>query len=167
VNKLLSPSPDLHFEEIKSGSLQVLLRQADEPFTKFPNGVLDALIRLRLPGRQWQIVLLVIRMTFGYQREGWKTSNAEIRRILGLSRSHISEGVVELFRRNILTAPEKGSGYEITLGIQLQCELWKTFPKKGALPNPGTGVPENGNEPLPNTGTLLTRQLNICKLAAI
>lgn len=126
--------------------------QLEIGFTMIPNDILDALGQLRLAGRQWQIVMLVIRKTYGFQRKTWDTSNREIRGRLGISRSHIAEDIKQLVERRILTTPEKGSGNRISIGIQEQYGLWRPFPRTGALPKKGMTAPEKRSASLPKKG---------------
>lgn len=136
--------------------------EAPEPFTMISNDLLEALSRLQASGREWQLLMAVIRKTCGYRRDMWETTNAELRNIIGTSKNRLNENLRELVARRILTEPQMGFGYKITLGLQKKYTLWKANPKRGPLanrtPNGVRTEPQIGSEVNPKRGPASSRK---------
>lgn len=128
--------------------------QVEDGYTRIANELLDALSRVRLPGRQWQVVCKVIRMTYGFNRKSWETSNIELSKILNMHRQHVCTDLKELVAANLLFVTENGYERKITIGIQKNYKKWSCNRKRLPLPKTVTSVTENGYESLPKTVTV-------------
>jgi phage replication O-like protein O len=96
--------------------------QTEEGHTKIANEILDHFITLHLAPNQWQIMMCIIRKTYGYHKKIDYIANAQIIDTTGLCKSVVSRAISEMVERNILT---KNGKY---LGLQKDWELWKEFP---------------------------------------
>ena len=99
-------------------------------FTKVPNAVLEMLYRSKLNGREFRVMLFVIRHTYGFQHEEWKMSNTFIANGLGIARSDAKDLVLSLERKHLLHIARQGrSSKHIAL----------LFEGGGELPSIGRG----------------------------
>ena len=71
-------------------------------FTKVPNAILEALIRHRLTGAQYTILLYVIRKTRGWGKTSDKISVSMIARESGYSRREIINSVRDLEKKKVI-----------------------------------------------------------------
>src|SRR5882672_6073138 len=90
-----------------------------ERFVRLPTALLEALVRVRLSGSQWRIVLWVIRQTLGWNRSTTAFSWYRIARDLALDRGGLLRAGRMLLRSGILYS---GGGQ---LGIQEDSTLWQ------------------------------------------
>jgi phage replication O-like protein O len=117
--------------------------QVEDGYVRIANELLEALSRIRLPGRQWQIVLTVIRMTYGFNRKTWKTTNVEIARMLGMKRQNTHADLDELSGNNVLLVIENDDGKGITIGIEKHYQNWTCYRNRLPSSKTITSVIEN------------------------
>jgi phage replication O-like protein O len=136
--------------------------QLENGYVRIANELFEAMAATRLPGRQWQIVMTIIRMTYGYNRKVWCTSNRELCDITGMKRQHMHADVHELAEKNIITVTENGDKYGIKVGIQKNYEKWKCNLNRLLSPKTVTTVTENGDKASPKSVThpLKTKDTN-------
>jgi len=77
--------------------------QLQDKYTQIDNELLDALGRIDLSGRQMNIVIVVIRYTFGFHRSEHQLGATYIAKKIGLQKSQIAADLVKLINRKILT----------------------------------------------------------------
>ncbi len=128
--------------------------QIEDGYVRIANELFEALSNTRLPGRQWQIVLTIIRMTYGYNRKTWNTSNIELSSILNMHRQHTHADLKELAAKNMILVTENGDESGITIGIQKHYLKWDCNRKRLPSPKTVTSVTENGDKPSPKTVTV-------------
>jgi phage replication O-like protein O len=121
--------------------------QVEDGYVRIANELLEALSRIRLPGRQWQIVLTVLRMTYGFNRKTWKTTNVEIARILGMKRQNTHADLDELSGNNVLLVIENDDGKGITIGIEKHYQNWCCYRNRLPSSKTITSVIENDYQP--------------------
>lgn len=129
--------------------------QVEDGYVRIANELFEALSRARLPGRQWQIVLTVIRMTYGFNRKTWTTTNIELSQMLDMHRQHTHADIDELCGKNVLLVTENGDGKSITLGIEKHYSQWRCNRNRLPSPKTVTSVTENGYEPSPKSVTAI------------
>lgn len=96
------------------------------------NDILTALIRAKLSGLEYQLVLLVIRKTWGYKKTEDAISLSQFSTYTDKSRRQVIETIKKLVKKNILvkkTAPHKMCAYSFNKDF----ETWKVVVKKTAL----------------------------------
>ena len=111
-----------------------------EKFTKFPNLILEALMKARLSGYEWRVLLVILRKTEGFHKEWDSISYSQFAKYTGLYRSHTSRVVRSLEYRNIIKVDRKRriNRYK----INNKSMTWVPL-----------GVTKNGNSGLPKTVT--------------
>jgi phage replication O-like protein O len=93
--------------------------QLENGHTQIANEILDHLMTLHLPPNQWQIVICIIRKTYGYHKKTDYIANAQIIEATNLGKTVVSRAINELVYREIIT---KNGKY---LGFQKDWEKWK------------------------------------------
>ncbi len=71
-------------------------------FTRIPNDVLDGLCRLQLSGSEMRIMLCIIRMTYGYNREFAELPLTVIAESVGVRTEHVSKSLTKLEKMGII-----------------------------------------------------------------
>ena len=74
----------------------------DDGFTRVANELLDALMRTKMSGTQSQVVMAVIRQTYGYRKAKDRVHTGYLAELTGLHSNRIKDAVVKLEKRNIL-----------------------------------------------------------------
>jgi phage replication O-like protein O len=76
---------------------------SDEKYTMIPNDVLEMLARAKLSPYQSQVLLVIIRMTFGWHKESDTIANLQFQNATGIpNRSNVRRTVRELQARQII-----------------------------------------------------------------
>ena len=86
-------------------------------FTQFPNFVLDPLVKANLSGKEFNIMLYVVRMTFGYRKDHVKVSLSELSEFIGMERANVSRAVNKLCKMGWLSKISASGTKSQMLGI--------------------------------------------------
>lgn len=106
-----------------------------------------------------QILLFIIRYTYGYQRKTHELSASFIGNALGIKKSHVFKHLTELARMNVITIEKKTGIRSNIIGINEDCLSWR-IPKLVDTKNGTHKGTENGTLP-EKKGTENGIQLNI------
>lgn len=117
--------------------------QLEDGHTRIANELLDNMARAHLSPNQWQVLVFIIRKTYGYQKKFDRISNSQIVQGTGIYKTHVSRTITELVSRRMLTK----IGHLI--GLQKDYELW--LPKLPKLVTINTEVTNNGNNTPPDS----------------
>jgi len=93
--------------------------QVENGHTQIANEILEQLAKLYLSPNQWQVVIFIIRKTYGYKKKVDYIANSQIVEGTGLSKSVISRVLKRLQERNIINRKKKH------IGFQKDWEQWK------------------------------------------
>jgi len=126
--------------------------QLEDGFTRISNELLLALIGIRLPSRHKDVLLCIMRMTYGYNLKVNDIPNRQIVRMVGIGKTHVSKILKDLAYLQIIVR----DGYQI--GIQKDWEQWKPLDK---LPCKVTKVTTDSNGELPSKVTKVTAESNM------
>lgn len=124
-------------------------------YTKISNEIIEALAKIRIPGEARQVLDVIIRQTWGWNKmeDGISLSQFVIK--TGLSKVHICQAIRILQGMNLIRVTRKPLPNTVTkrpkYRMNEKVEAWKSLPKKVTLPNTVKGVTEYGNKSLPNT----------------
>ena len=121
---------------------------------------MEALARIRIPGEARQILDVILRKTYGWNKCEDVISLSQFVEMTVLSKTHVCRGVNKLLSINIITKKgnaisrftHKGNDYDVSYGLQKDFENWHTLPKKGTLPIKVIDVTHKGNTTLPIKG---------------
>lgn len=100
-----------------SEEILAIARDPDR-FVRVPTQLLEALLRARLSGGQWRVLLWVMRNTYGWNRQSTPFTWYRIARDLGLSRPATYRGGQDLLKAQILVVREN------QLAVEVNCAQW-------------------------------------------
>lgn len=139
--------------------------QKENGFTQIANELIEKLAGADLSGREFRILLVVMRKTWGWKKKADRIALSQIEGLTGIEKRHVSGLLARLVKRGFLKRgiPENGKGVR-TYQLEKDYDLWdapsypqlfpigdKGFPKTGyPLPESGKGrggvrIPEFGN----------------------
>lgn len=132
--------------------------KTDHGFTRLANEYLDQLIGVGLTGREFKIILAIIRKTWGWRQKQTVITLSEFEKMTGIKPNHCTEILKLLTRKNMIV--RKKVGNLVSYGPQKDYTLWKldisqvrVVPKQDYSQN-GT-TPVEGNLTTPVEGNLL------------
>jgi phage replication O-like protein O len=128
---------------IQAQPQEVRVADLDDGFTRVANELLDALMRTKLSGTQSQVVMAVIRQTYGYRKGADRLHTGYLAELTGLDRTQVKRAVKALESRKILTIV-RGAGIFYMASINRVISEWKE--DKIAPENGGAKMPESGAE---------------------
>jgi phage replication O-like protein O len=101
--------------------------KAEEGFLRISNTLFEALLRARLSGAQWRVLLWVIRYTHGWNRRWTSFTWYRVAKDLGLDRAATYRAGQALVRAGMLVLQED------RLGLQVDSKAWASYvPSVGA-----------------------------------
>jgi phage replication O-like protein O len=102
--------------------------QVEDGYTRIANELLEALIDIRMPGEVRRVFDFILRMTYGYHRKTFDTTQRKISRRLNTSQQRVFEALRWLTRANMVVNTKNrvdlSSDCLTTLGIQKRYRLW-------------------------------------------
>lgn len=135
TEEVLATPPAVHWRPMQDSDFK-------GEFTRLPNLIHEYLARTRMTASEYRLYHAYAREILGWNSYSKSIGPRSLRRLTGMSRSHIAENRAKLLRRGLISV----SGKEVTL----------MFPNEGTFqkfPNEGTGVPQSGNKSVPEQGT--------------
>ena len=97
----------------------------DNGFTQIPNEILEALYQTKLTIDEYRVLLLIIRKTYGWNKETDWIALSKFYEETGILKQNVSRALKKLERRNIII---RKSNHHI--GIQKTCYAWRQEPKE-------------------------------------
>jgi len=139
--------------------------QKENGFTPIANEIMEAFCRTRIPGETRQVLDVILRKTYGWNKKEDPISLTQFVEMTGLHKSHICRALNALIDMNIITKlgnakslfTKSGNDTTVTYSFQKDFEKWAMLPKKVTLPNTVKYITQNGNLTLPNWGTTKER----------
>ena len=108
-------------------------------FRKIDNDIFTAIIAAKLSGGGYQIVLVVIDKTLGFQKEMATIPLTHFEKVTGLSRRSLVKAIRKVEARRIITV-QRGSTRKTTYALNLDYLEWLTsepqFPRLGNHSSP-------------------------------
>lgn len=93
--------------------------QLENGHTRIANELMEQLMKLYLAPNQWQVIVCIIRKTYGFHKKIDYITNSQICEGTGLVKSTVSRAVTVLKQRNIITRNGKH------IGLQKDWEQWQ------------------------------------------
>jgi len=123
--------------------------QKEDGHTQIANEILEQLALSHLSPNQWQVVIFIVRKTYGYRKKVDYMVNSQIGMGTGLSKSVVSRVLKRLDERNIIIRHKKN------IGFQKDWEKWK-LAKQQTI---GTKLPKQStSKSCPNSQPKLAKQ---------
>jgi len=93
--------------------------QLENGHTQIANEILEHLMRMYLPPNQWQVLLCIIRKTYGFHKKVDWIANSQIIEATGLVKSTVSRALKALEQQKLITRNKK------SIGFQKDWEKWQ------------------------------------------
>jgi phage replication O-like protein O len=103
--------------------------QKENGYTAIANEIMEALARTRISGEARQMLDVVIRKTYGFNKREDQISTSQFMDLTKLSRIAVAKGRKKLKEMNIITVSKKG--YILSYALQKDHTKWQTVSKKG------------------------------------
>lgn len=121
-------------------------------YMRVANEIMEALIKTPLSGREYKVLLFIMRQTYGYNHSERGMSLAYLAENLNIRQKHISEILISLKEKNIITCVKQTGNSPQVIGINPALEEWQGIPEK-RYPRKRVslkkGIPENGDTSIP------------------
>ena len=116
-------------------------------FTKVPNEILEALIKTRLPGQARQVLDLIIRKTFGFNKIEDRISLSQFAKGTGIGKTHVARAINRLISMNVITkiGNRAGTSYKVNTEVA----LWSSLPISVDSTKNGNTLTKIGNKAVP------------------
>jgi phage replication O-like protein O len=97
-------------------------------FTRISNELLEQLAKFRICGEAMQILLVIIRKTYGFNKKKDKISFSQFSKQTNIKRSNCFRAIKKLEKMNLITV--KRNANSSIYSIQKDYDLWKIMPKE-------------------------------------
>jgi phage replication O-like protein O len=101
--------------------------QLEDGYTMIANEILEALMRVQVSPNQWQVLLCIIRKTYGFKRKVDRIANSQICQATGLGKEVVSRSLNKL----------QGEGFILRngkqIGFQKDWERWRKLADQATL----------------------------------
>jgi len=120
--------------------------QCENGYTKIANELLSALCRIRINGEATQILYVIFRKTYGYNKKRDRISLSQFCLLTGLKKPNVCRAIKKLIAMKLIIKIDNTKG-EIYL-IQKDFDQWKPLSKKITLSKKIMGVIKKDNASL-------------------
>jgi len=135
----------------------------NDKFFKIPNEYQDEKIKIRIPGQAGQVLSVIERYTFGWNKKEAKIPFKTFRKMTGMDDRHIMRARKKLIEMGVINTAQKGRRNSVYFRIQTDYTKWKPLPKKAVkVPLPKKAVKttaQKGSKPLPKKAVANRRVL--------
>jgi phage replication O-like protein O len=107
-------------------------------FTKVSDELAEAFCRYRISGEAWQVLWVVLRLTYGYQRKEAVIPQEEIIRLTRLEKRQIFRALAWLKKKNVVNRDKN-----FLTSLNKDYDTWNISP--GIVDNLESGVTKNGS----------------------
>lgn len=138
--------------------------QKEKGYTPIANELIDALSKYRIRGESWQVLCVILRNTYGWNRKEAKLSLGYIAKATGITRPSVAQNLKFLKEINIIGVRQNPNSNINILHINKDFSKWKVLGKR--LPgreNPNTAVRENPNRSVRENPTQQNNKAKINK----
>ncbi len=122
--------------------------QLEDGYTMIANEILENLMRVQLSANQWQVLLCIIRKTYGFKRKVDRIANSQICEATGLGKEVVSRSLRKLHEAHIIVRSGK------VIGFQKDWESWQKLAEQSTL-----RISRTANKKLAEQSTELAEQL--------
>jgi len=110
-----------------SAGLNIMANPQPDEFTRISNELLDQLCTIRIPGEAMQILLVIFRKTYGYNKKEDKISLSRFSELTNLATSNCSRAIKKLERMNLISVNR--DQYISIYSIQKDYDKWQILSK--------------------------------------
>lgn len=123
--------------------------QVENGYTPIANELLDAILRYPFSKRHLNVVLAVMRKTYGYQKKADQLSASQIANMTNIPRQHVVSAIQDLARAGVVL--KRDGGRANCLSINKNYAQWRTVDVE--LASPKTGQSQNRTGVVPKQDT--------------
>lgn len=124
----------------------------NEGYTAIPNDIMEALAHIRISGEARQVLDVILRKTFGWNKESDWIALPQFAKATGMKKVAICKAISKLKSMKLIIT-KKDNADNITYCINTSYDKWKSLPKKVTLPKKVITVTKKGNGSLPKKST--------------
>jgi len=106
--------------------------QLENGYTRLANELLDAFLCAGLTGRQWTVLMAIIRKTYGFNKKSDDIGLSQLSSMTGIAKAHVSVVVRELESRRIITRRQGSFGHLI--GVNKNFIIWSRVTDSVTVP---------------------------------
>lgn len=126
--------------------------QLENGYTTIANELLDALCRIRVPGEATQVLMAILRKTYGFKRKEDEIALSQICAITGLDRPTVCRAINKLVEMNLIGKKANGKKGNI-LAINKDHNTWKPLVRRVVLAKRITDL-ESGKKATPGVANM-------------
>jgi phage replication O-like protein O len=121
--------------------------QKENGFTPIANELIEAFARTRINGEAMQVLMVIIRKTYGFNKKADKIALSQFTEVTGLKKPTVCKALHKLLGMGVITQKDNATAKEYC--VVKDYSLWKPLPKKITLPKKVTVVTQKGNNRYP------------------
>ena len=138
--------------------------QTENGYTKIANEIMEALARNRLSGQERQIVDVVLRKTYGFNKKEDVISMGQFSKLTGINRPLVARLLKSLLHKMILRVTQKDNTKGNSYIFQKDFEKWKVLHKKITVTQKdNTPVTQNDNKSVTQNDTYKRKKETLTK----
>jgi len=126
--------------------------QRENGYTAISNEIMEALAKIRIAGEARQMLDVIIRKTYGFNKRQDTIPTFQFKKLTDLSNMAIHKAREKLNNMNLITITKKGNSQDLTYSFQKDYEKWKPLPKK-------VSVTQKGNRCYPKRLKTVTKKV--------
>ncbi|HBF42323.1 MAG TPA: hypothetical protein DDW42_01595 [Desulfobacteraceae bacterium] len=127
--------------------------QCEDGFIMIAMELFDALIAIRIPGEQRQVLDFIIRKTYGFKKKADAIPLSQFVTATGIQKAHIHRAIRGLISRQIIYSAKRGTFDATIYRINKDYTKWIKVPKKALVPKKAQKGAEKGTEKVPKKAT--------------
>ena len=125
--------------------------QKENGFLALSTEIVDNLCHYRITGEQWNVLWVVLRKTYGWNKKEDQISISQFEKLTQIKRSSIVRAIKSLVANKLLCSSKGATGITTTYSFQKDYNKWKVVPKKLLSPKHATiDSPKDVNRVVPN-----------------
>ena len=121
--------------------------QVENGYTKIANEIIEALAKIRINGEARQMLDVIIRKTYGFNKKQDRISTSQFVEATGLPYYAIHKarhkllkmGIIEVLPKKVIGITQKGNSQILTYSFQKDYTKWQPLPKKVTVTQKGNG----------------------------
>lgn len=125
--------------------------QKEDGYVALANVIVEKLCKYRLSGQEWQILWVILRKTYGWNKKMDRIALSQFSKMTGIDRSKCHGILKGLINKNIIIkdVTQKVNSKSISYGIRKDFDKWKVLPKRST----GKDVTQKVNKVFPKRST--------------
>lgn len=122
--------------------------QKENGYTAIANEIMEALARIRINGEARQMLDVIIRKTYGFNKKQDQISTSQLVEATGLANYAIHKarhkllkmGIIEVLPKKVIGVTQKGNSQILTYSLQKDYTKWQPLPKKVTVTQKGNAL---------------------------